>query len=579
MLVGPDTFEGCCESLRSSVLTSYDLETEGLDPYSGQRLCGVALRTQDRQGQAKSFYVPFRHKQGRNFPQQAFHDLIDAINRSSAAVIGFNLPFDLSFTWMEHTAIGRPTYDVMVAAHLVNENESSFALKQLGEKYRIPGADVPEHELFETLAHNGYKDKGDLHRLDAVDVAPYAVQDVELTQALLTKLIPTLKKEHTYHLWLATGAYTEALAAMMFHGVLVDQDHCRRLLDEANEKVEDLTLDIQRLTGQPYFNPGSSVQVCKYLGLKSTNKVALRHVEDPLVPLLKQFRAWKHARDAYYRPYLTLLKPDGRIHCRLNQIGTVSGRLSASQPNMQGLAKENEQFHVRDIITAGPGKSLLSLDYSQIELRFLAAYTKSPFLIKVYREGLDLHQETADLIGVERDFAKRTNFGMTYGIGKVALAEMLDISEKEADAILKRYHGRVPEIRKLYDWCEQTATNRRYIEMWTGRRRHYGELDAYEKGMSNLIQGGVGEVMRIAITRLHDFLRGTNTSMILQIHDDIVFEGPDEELRQLAPGIQEIMEDFTGARHPLFEQVPIKAEAKIGTTWGRLHKIESPIPA
>lgn len=568
--------ETVAQKIKNSTLISYDLETEGLDPYSGDRLVGVALRLDQKTEEGyppkfDSYYFSFRHQEGENYPLELLPDLIGLINDSGLPILMFNAAFDLAFTWAEGLKLENPIYDVMVAAHLNNENEASFQLKKLGEKYLRADAAASERMLMEALEGRGYTGKtakGQIKMLPGSVVAPYAIEDVNLTHDLGSFLSSKLRKQGLYKLWLESGAYTVALASMMFAGVPIDKDKCESLLAEAKEKAQAVRQELAKLTGIPTFNPRSAPQVCKYLGISSSNKSVLRNVSNPAVPLINEYRGWAHAATSYYGPFLEHVKPDSRIHCRLNQIGTVTGRIAASNPNLMGIAKENDHFHVREVIAAPPGDLLLSFDYSQIELRMLAYYTQSPFMLDVFKRGVDLHQETAEYVGISRDEAKRTNFGASYGVGAEALAENLNCSKARAEEILHRYHSSIPEIKRLYRQMEEQAATDRYITMWTGRRRHYGPLDEYEKALSNLIQGGVGEVMRVTITRLAHLLYGLRTKMILQIHDDILFVGPESEILKLAKPIKTVMEGYN------FKNVAIVAEGKIGHNWGQMTKLE-----
>ena len=574
MIVTPSNVESLLRRLEEAELVTYDVETDGLDPYSGNRIIGLALRIEPG---GRSYYLPFRHRSyvssHPNLPPILLADVVESINASQAVVLGFNTSFDLNFTKAEGVNIERPTYDVMVAAHLNNENESSFALKSLADKYVYPDSSAAESALLLRLAERGFsgKDaKGHLNVLTPGEVGPYAEQDVNLTYQLLGRLLPLLRCQGLYNLWLESADYTAALTDMMWHGALINQARVLQLQQQADTKCAELTAQLRSISGLADLNPRSTSQMAELLGLASTKKSVLKITQqNPLIPVLQNFRAWDHARKGFYTPFLRHIKPDGRIHCRLNQIGTISGRLSASSPNMQGLAKEHEEYHARETVVAPEGCAILACDYSQIELRILAYYTQSPFLLRVYADDrLDLHGETAKLVGIDRDIAKRVNFGSTYGIGSLALAELLGIPVTESERILERYHRRIPEVKRVYHRMEQTAEREKHIVMWTGRRRHYGPVDEFQKALSNLIQGGVGEIMRIAISRLHKLLRGMNVRMFLQVHDEILFEGPEDELLEVAPGISRTMEDFQ------FTNVPIRTEMKIGPNWGNLRKLE-----
>jgi DNA polymerase-1 len=203
----------------------------------------------------------------------------------------------------------------------------------------------------------------------------------------------------------------------------------------------------------------------------------------------------------------------------------------------------------------------MSWDWEQAELRLMAHYTKDPFLVDAFRKGKDIHQETADRLDVSRDKAKRTNFSVIYGIGYDTLAEELSMPRGEAVEYLNNYHRLIPGVRRLYQSAQRIAERDYKIPMWTGRLRHYREEDYTYRALSNLIQGGVAEMMRVAITSLHDLVEGTAAYQVLQVHDEVLFEIPEGREAEWAVEIKRIMENFG------FD-VPIVAEGRMGYSWG-----------
>nr|MDA3834052.1 DNA polymerase [Spirochaetales bacterium] len=231
------------------------------------------------------------------------------------------------------------------------------------------------------------------------------------------------------------------------------------------------------------------------------------------------------------------------------------------------VPRQSDIYKVRDVIVAPEHYALISADYSQAELRLLAHYTQDKFLIDTFKAGDDIHQATADRVGLERSEAKRINFGIVYGMGVPETALQLNISEQTAREYLDEYHKQIPGIRELYKEVEKRAMRSGYIRMWTGRRKHYDDLDETWKAMSNLIQGGVAELMRVAIMKLSHTLRGYNVRMLLQVHDDVLFEVPEIEVKDRFKLIKDTMEDFDF-------NVPIRVEVKAGKSWGGAVPIE-----
>ena len=545
------------------MVTVYDLETTGLDPFGRQdRLIGMAVLIPDMADKAAgdSFYLPFRHKTGTNLPIKELYHMAPFLADPDRILTGYNLKFDIHFTEAERMVVHNQLEDVMLAAHLANENEMSFALKRLGTKYIDPGASQAEKNLLQKLKDRNLG-KADMRYLTPEEVAPYAEQDVRLTWQLAQFYRQELDKQGIPSLWPGAGQYLKAIIAMERRGVLIDSGGCAQNLAHANERRAEIYEKMKTMVGRD-FNPDSVPQLRKILGQQETDRRALTACKHPIAQLLIKSRSWGKAAGTFYRGFLDLMDSDCRIHPNLSLIGTVSSRLSCSRPNLQALPKGSDVHRIRDLVIAPPGYVLMSWDWSQIELRVLAHYSKDPFLLDAFRHDKDIHQETAARLAIPRDMAKRINFGVVYGVGADTLSEELDIPRAEAKEYLTRYNRLIPGVRKLYDTAQHIAERDRKLPMWTGRLRHYREEDETCKALSNLIQGGVAEMMRIVITRLHDLLEGTAAYQVLQVHDEILFEIPIGQEAEWSTAIRRVMEDFK------FD-VPIVAEGKIGYSWGK----------
>jgi DNA polymerase-1 len=285
-----------------------------------------------------------------------------------------------------------------------------------------------------------------------------------------------------------------------------------------------------------------------------------------------EYRGWTKVNSTYYEAYLnTWCDHNGVIHPNLSLIGTISGRLSSFDPNLQAVPRYTKVYKVKDVFTARPGYVLVSADYSQAEIRWGTHYAREENMAQNLLQGLDIHSVTADALNIPRDAAKRINFGIIYGIGKKSLAKQLRIPEEKAGEYLSLYHGMYPGFRRLYNRAENAATERGYIRMFTGRIRRYDAYNPTHKASSNLIQGAVAEMMRLAILRLGDLLADTDTHMLLQIHDQILFEVPEYRLRQILSVIRDGMENFL----PGFElMVPMKVDIKVGKSWGQMTEMD-----
>jgi DNA polymerase-1 len=225
-------------------------------------------------------------------------------------------------------------------------------------------------------------------------------------------------------------------------------------------------------------------------------------------------------------------------------------------------------FKVKDVFTARPGMTMIQADYKQAEMRLVTHYTKDKTMRDLIESDADLHSATAEMLNIPRNAAKRINFSVIYGIGYRKLSENLRVDQETARDYLERYHALYPGFRKLMYQCEDFAKQNGYIKMWTGRMRHFNVDPARadpHKAMSNLIQGGVAEIVRVAISRLYPAIKDIGGNMLLQVHDSVIFEIPDENLAVALPTIKLIMEDF--------DFVPrVGVDIEYGKSWGTFHK-------
>lgn len=564
MLVQTKTkYKELLRRIRDSETITYDLETTGLNPFGQDRLIGVAILVPGvtKKYRDESFYIPFRHLEGKNLPIENLYLLAPFLEDPNRTLIGFNLKFDVHFTEVEQITVNNRLVDVMLAAHLANENEMGFHLKGLSTKYISSDATLPEKALMQRLKDKGYKPKKEyMKHLPPEDVAPYAEQDVILTWKLGQFYSRNLTDQGIYHLWAKINEYLRATVVMERRGVLIDSEECAKSLVSTRRRRVKLYKEMKAIVGHD-FNPNSVPQLRKILEQKSTDKDALKKSKHPVALLLRKDRGLGKAETAFYQVFLNSVDSNCRIHPSILLHGTISGRPSCRKPNLQALPKKSTStYKVRDLILAPPGYVLMSWDWNQAELRLLAHYTKDPFLLDAFRQKKDFHQEVSTMLGIPRERGKRINLGIVYGIGADALSESLDIPRAEAKEYLNRYHRLIPGVRRLYYTAQRIAERDHKIPMWTGRLRHYRKEDAFHKAMSNLIQGGVAEMMRIAITRLHRLTEITNVHQVLQVHDEILFEVPVDREAYWAPVIKDIMEDFK------FD-VPIMAEGRMGYSW------------
>lgn len=531
--------------------------TNGTDPH---RIIGISI-----DDGREAYYFPFRHQQGTNLPMSAMGFFREYLSDPHRVYGGFNYKFDQHMLKGDGVEFAPNIEDAMLGVQLLNENEPNFKLKDLCDRYGIGEGSLQESILLEKVA--GKKDQ--MGKLDPADVEPYACDDVRLTRKLLELIKPALQHYGLFEIWQQVNYYSHITNMMENRGMLIDIDLISKYQEEAVKHKADALERLHAAAGYA-LNPNSSKQVCAFLGIQSSAAEELEtlmqsgHENADFARLVVEARGWSSVDSRYYTPYLNLMDRNNTLHCDLNLIGTISGRLSCSNPNLQAVAKQTEVFKVKDVFIARPGYTFVSADYSQAEMRLACFYANEQTMSELIRKGADLHSSTAETLGIPRNAAKRINFGVIYGIGAEALHNQLRVEKKVAQGYLNKYHGLYPQFRKLMRACEQKAETDGVITMWTGRKRHFNVSTAYShKAMSNLIQGGVAEMMRVSISRLFPAIRDLGGYMLLQVHDQVIAEIPDDLVDVACRTIKLIMEDFT------FDP-PMNADVSVGKSWGKL---------
>jgi len=395
------------------------------------------------------------------------------------------------------------------------------------------------------------------------------------------------------------------LASMEDAGITIDRKALKDFLDEVQAELDRLTERIYKEAGE-VFNIRSAQQIgeilFKKLGLSaarstkggqaSTSQAVLEKLsgEHPVVDALLEFRKLEKMRSTYLEPLPRLAGADGRIHTTLNQTATATGRLSSSNPNLQNIPVRGDLGRrMRACFTAGPGHRLISADYSQVELRVLAHYSQDPTLLSAFRNGEDIHTRTAALlhdvepsqIGPdERRKAKTINFGLIYGMGARKLAQDLGIPMAEARMFIERYFARFAHIKEFFDRVEESARELGYVTTLSGRRRPLPDMRsqsgqaralAERQAVNTLIQGSAADLIKFAMLSVHKDaeLRRMKARLLLQIHDELIVEVPEERARDAAGRLAGLMTDTSAWGIHL--RVPLVADAGIGSNWGEAH--------
>lgn len=581
----PELLEEIKPLLLSCMDPVVDTETTGLSIFgSAERkrdeVIGIAVDIGP-----EAYYFPFRHTQGVNLPMESMEFFRRYLGNPNRTYGGWNYGYDLHMMAMDGIPMAPNFEDAMLAVHLLNENEPNFRLKDTSDRYQIGDGSLQESiledKVFDECQRLGLEcsrspraannTKSMMHVLPPEDVEPYACDDVRLTRQWLDICREALREQGLYDIWKQVNYYSYIITQMEHKGMLIDPDMIRQYQKEAETKSADALARLHEAAGFE-LNPNSSKKVCEFLGVQSSASERLVELIDAggegaeRAKLVQEARGWLSVDSRYYTPYLAAMDANNTLHCSLNLIGTISGRLSCSNPNLQAVAKHTDVFKVKDVFVARPGYTMIQADYKQAEMRLVTHYTKDPIMKELIEQDADLHSATAERLGIPRNAAKRINFSVIYGIGYRKLAENLRVEEPIAKDYLDKYHALYPGFRKLMYQCEDYAKAKGEIRMWTGRIRHFNvpEADPH-KAMSNLIQGGVAEIVRVAISRLYPAISDLGGYMLLQVHDSVTFEVPDEHLNEALPTIKTIMEDFDFDPH-------VGVDIEYGRSWGTFQK-------
>lgn len=475
-------------------------------------------------------------------------------------------------------------FDTVVAAYLLDSDRSEFDEAYLADTYlqmALPAA-------------RGAEGAGE-------DAPAPAARTAALTLALVAPLRDRMARENAANVFDGIEMpLVPVLAKMERAGMLVDPDRLRNLSEGLATQITEVERSIRDLAGDETFNIGSPMQLSHVLfdvmglptkGLKktkrgyySTNAKVLSDLarDHEIVRLILDWREKSKIKSTYLDTLGPLRRGDGRVHTTYNQTITATGRLSSSDPNLQNIPTRSELGRtVKTAFSAGEGSVFLAVDYSQIELRLLAHLSGDEHLVRAFNEGEDFHAETAARVfGVPvsevtpdlRSRAKAVNFGIVYGQQAYGLSQSLHISMAEARDMIDRYYEAYPGVRTFLDNVVARAKQTGYAETMYGRRRHIPELKAKNPqlrgfgertAMNHPMQGTAADIIKIAMARVSRRLEeeGFAAHMILQVHDELDFECPVEEVERLTAMVQDVMEHVVDLR------VPLIAEASTGVTW------------
>lgn len=587
----PESFAEFVSALSARRRFGFDTETTSIDPLRAD-LVGLSFSWEA----GEAYYLPVRGPIGsRLLDEKATLDALRPLLESAETEkVGQNVKYDLQVLHRVGVDIGGPVTDTMVLSYLLESGERNHNLDQLSRR-------LLDHEMIPITALIG-KGKNQL-RMDDIEVArvtEYAGEDADATWRVESILTPQVVQEGLWDLYAdLERPLIGVLAEMERHGIKVDVALLSRLSKEFAARIVATEVEVFKLAGRT-FNIGSAPQLRQILfeelklpvstktpgGEPSTavevlEALSLKH---PLPRLLIQHRQLSKLKGTYLDALPELVNPDtGRVHASFNQVVAATGRLSSSDPNLQNIPVRTEDGRqIRQAFVPGePGWTLLTADYSQIELRVLAHYCKDPEMTRSFLEDIDIHTAVAARIfrvpesevdSARRRVAKTVNFGVIYGLSPFGLAERLGISQSEAAAFIEAYFQQYAGVDTFITRTLETAMESGRVETILGRRRRISGIRnttgrsrnlAERTAVNTVIQGSAADLIKRAMLAVDRRLRAEKfrARMLLQIHDELVFECPFEELDALATMVRHEM------THALTLDVPIKVDLAAGPNW------------
>ena len=570
----------------------FDTETTSVEPKAA-RLVGIAFCFAPHTG----YYVPV--PQDTAEAKRILDEFQPVLESDRIEKVGHNLKFDLSVLKWQGVSVRGKLFDTMIAHSLI-EPEMRHGMDYLSEVY-LGYTPVPITKLI----GDAKGEQLNMADVPVEKVADYSAEDADVTWQLRTTLEPLLKEKGQERVFYEIESpLIPVLVDMEFEGIKVDASALAEFAAQLSKEIEEAEKTLYRLAGTT-FNLNSPRQLGQILfdilkistGAKKTRTgqyatdeqtLATLASDHEIVQRLLEYRTASKLKSTYADALpLAIWPPTGRVHTTFNQVMTTTGRLSSQNPNLQNIPIRTERGQEirKAFVPRNDGYSLLSADYSQIELRIIAALSREAGLLEAFKTGADVHTATAarvygifpDMVTPEmRRKAKMVNYGIAYGISAFGLAQRLAIPRKEAVEIINEYFKQFPGIRRYMDDTIAFAREHGYVETVTGRRRYIRDIrslnntvrgGAERNAINAPIQGTAADMIKIAMINVQRELlrRNLKTRMLLQVHDELVFDLSQPEEKEVVPMVEEKMKTAI----PL--NVPVEVEMGVGENWLEAH--------
>jgi DNA polymerase I len=593
----PETFTAFVTQLAAQPRFCFDTETTSVDPLRAD-LVGLSFCWES----GRAYYLPVRGPSGSRLLDESM--VLDALRpilaNAETEKIGQNAKYDMLVLQRAGVTIGGPVTDTMVLSYLLESGERNHNLDQLSQRL----LDHPMIPISDLIGKG--KNQLSMAEVDVSKAAKYAAEDADATWQIEAILNARMRAEGLWSLYAdLESPLIHVLADMETIGIKVDVALLGRLSTEFAGRLEAIETEIYHLAGRT-FNIGSGPQLRQILfeelklpvlqktpgGEPSTaaevlEELAARH---PLPKLLIQHRQLSKLKGTYLDALPVLVHADGRIHTSFNQVVAATGRLSSSDPNLQNIPTRTEDGRqIRQAFVPGAaGWKLVTADYSQIELRILAHFSQDPALLAAFRNDQDIHAAVAAKIfqvpesevdDDKRRVAKTVNFGVVYGIKPYGLATRLGISQKEAAAFIESYFAEYSGVDSFITMTLESAQTDGRVETILGRRRPINGIKtttghdrnlAERTAINTVIQGSAADLIKRAMLAVDRDLRreGLAARLLLQIHDELVFECPAEEVETVARVARQAM------TQALALEVPLKVDVAAGANWLDVEDLE-----
>lgn len=584
--------ESLVDELKKAKVLCFDTETTGKDPLTAE-LVGIALA--NKAGEA--WYISVDPFKDNGISPADVSEILNPVFNSNSLKVAHNYKYDYIILKKAGFAISGPIFDTMIAAYLIDSNQK-LGMDELSRRYLNY-----EPISISTLIGSGKKQKS-MREIPVEEVSPYACEDADITFRLYEILKDKIEKDE-----LKDVAYNldfplvPVLARVEMNGISLDLKMLKEFSGELNNDLLKLQAEIHEDAGEE-FNINSPAQLSTILfekmklpagkktksGNYSTNEQVLSDlaVTYEFPAKILDYRSLAKLKSTYVDALPKLVYEEtGRVHTNFNQQVAATGRLSSSNPNLQNIPVRTERGReIRKAFIASDGHVLLAADYSQIELRVIASISGDEAMTQAFKNNEDIHARTAmeifglsDFNEVDREMrrkAKEVNFGIPYGVSAFGLAQRLGISRTEAKTIIDAYFEQFPKIQSYINETIEFAREHGFVKTLTGRRRYIPEIRAANPSLRGFaertainmpIQGTAADLIKIAMIKLDSILseQKLKTKMLLQVHDELLFEVPEDELADVKPLVINEMEQAMKL------DVPVKVEAGFGSNWLEAH--------